>query len=166
MESKSFSNLSSTYKTLIRILNNDSEFQNIDENSTLQQLNALYLNVDSILKEQDLQIADINHLMENYTKQNDTIDKIKRISSLRNFLKLKTVLESSKWAKFVNETKTLYSMNTNDTNEVLLKLFQRYIGTWNTIDKFFIMNTNNIKIKQIIIIDPEDTDFIANYFNK
>ena len=89
MESKSFSNLSSTYKTLIRILNNDSEFQNIDENSTLQQLNALYLNVDSILKEQDLQIADINHLMENYTKQNDTIDKIKRISSLRNFLKLK-----------------------------------------------------------------------------
>ena len=75
-QSKSFSNLSSTYKTLIRILNNDSEFQNIDENSTLQQLNALYLNVDSILKEQDLQIADINHLMENYTKQNERISRI------------------------------------------------------------------------------------------
>lgn len=166
MESKSFSNLSSVYRTLIRNLNNDSDFQNIDEYSTLQQLNTVYLNVDSILKEQDLQIADINHLMENYTKQNDTVDKIKRISSLRNFLKLKTVMESTKWAKFINEIKTQYSLSIKDTNEVILKLFQQYIGTWNTIDKFFIMNSNNTKVKQIIIIDPEDTDFINNYFNK
>ena len=163
MESKSFTNLSSTYKTFLSNLNNIDEFNVIDENSTLQQLNILYTIVDNLLKDQDLQIADINHMMENYTKQNDIIDKIKRISSLRNFLKLKMVMESSKWIIFIKEIKRDYSLSSNDSNKAVLELFKQYIGTWNTIDKFFIMNSNNTKLKQIIMIDPEDGEFLNNY---
>lgn len=163
MESKSFSNLSSSYKEFISNLNNNSNFTDINENSTLQQLNTLYTIIDDLLKSQDLQIADINHIMENYTKQNDTIDKIKRISSLRNFLKLKLVMESSKWSKFIKEIKSQYSISSEQANDRLLALFKQYIGTWNTIDKFFIMNSNNTKIKQITIIDPEDSEFLNNF---
>jgi len=44
----------------------------------------------------------------------------------------------------------------------MLSLFKQYIGTWNTIDKFFIMNDNKTKLSKIVIIDPDDIEFLSS----
>ena len=46
-----------------------------------------------------------------------------------------------------------------EIEEVFIKLLNRYIGRWNSLDKFIIMNKKN-QINEIEIIDPEDYKYI------
>ena len=97
MESKTLHNLSSSYKSFLKNISENSSFKNINEDSTLSDVNKVYDIIDIMLKDEFLQIADINHMINNYEKNNDVINKIKQLSSLRNFLILNMVYKSSKW---------------------------------------------------------------------
>jgi hypothetical protein len=160
MESKTLCNLSSSYKNFLKKLNEEEEFNKINEDSNLLSVNKLYDTINTLLKDDCLQIADINHMMINYEKNNNIIDKIKKISSLRNYLIVTMAIKSSKWPLFIDKLKAEYKIDKKIAEKKMLNLFQKYIGTWNTIDKFFIMNENGTKIKKITIIDPDDIEFI------
>jgi hypothetical protein len=162
MESKTLHNLSSSYKSFLKNISENSSFKNINEDSTLSDVNKVYDIIDIMLKDEFLQIADINHMINNYEKNNDVINKIKQLSSLRNFLILNMVYKSSKWPLFIEKLMSDLKLDCKTTQKKMLSLFKQYIGTWNTIDKFFIMNDNKTKLSKIVIIDPDDIEFLSS----
>lgn len=162
MESKTLHNLSSSYKKFLSNTNSLPEFNNINEKSSLSAVNNVYNAIDIILKDVNLQIADINHMMTNYEKHNAIIDKIKQISSLRNYLIINLAIKHTTLKPIIVQLKKHHNICSKTAHDKILSLFQQYIGTWNTIDKYFIMNDTKTRIMKIDIIDPDDIEFLYN----
>ena len=161
MESISLSNLSTSYKTLLNNLDSNENFKNINEKSSLSDICKVHNIVDDMLMENELQIADINHMMNNYKKKHETIDQLKNIASRRNFLLIKQAISIDKWSSFEKKIIKDYNIEKSKVGKVILKLFNKYVKTWNSIDKFFDMD-KNCKIKKIQVIDPEDMEYLSS----
>lgn len=158
MESKSFVTLSNPYKMFLKDIETKINEFNINENSKLPQLELFYEETYKLLDKHELQISDINHMITNYNKDNNIINNLKKIISLRNYVIIKMAMNSSKWKDFIKEIKEKYKKSTKESINGVLKLFEIYIGTWNTINRFIKIKNNRISL--IEIIDPEDYDLL------
>jgi len=85
MESKKFSNLSSNYKKFLQECFNIFNNIELNNNLDLARLNIIHKSVETYLQPNDLQISDINHLIENYLKNNDQIVNLQKLVYLRNY---------------------------------------------------------------------------------
>lgn len=160
MESKKFSNLSSNYKKFLQECS--SIFNNIELNDNLDllDLNVLQKSIETYLQPNELQISDINHLIENYLKNNDQIVNLQKFVHLRNYKIIKILLRSSQWKEFIIKLKSKCNKtNTKNIENAFIKLLEKYLGTWNTIDKFIILDKKN-SIKTVEIVDPDDYEFL------
>jgi len=161
MESKKFVNLPKNYR---EYLENCNKIINIDINDLidLTLLNQLHKEIEYFLIKHDLQISDINHIIQNYDKENEIINKIKKLIYYRNFKLIKLILRSKIWQTFIINLKSKIDkeLTIKQIENGVVNLFQKYIGTWNTIDKYIKMKKN--EIKEIEIIDPEDYQYIIN----
>jgi hypothetical protein len=159
MESKTFVNLPSSYRSFLFNVDTILQVHEINETSTLKKINSFYTDVHNILGNYEMQVSDINHILINYTRSNDTIDKLKQIVSMRNYTVISLGMKSSKWTNFINDLKCKYDITTKTAENNALRLFNLYTNTWNTIDKLIIMQNN--KVRDIEIIDPEDFDYFC-----
>ena len=162
MESKKFVNLPKNYR---EYLYNCDKIINIDINDMIDliSLNNLHKEIENLLINYDLQISDINHFIQNYDKENEIINKIKKLIYYRNFNLIKLILRSSIWKNFIINIKSKIDrdLTIKQIENGVIKLFEKYIGTWNTIDKYIKIKKN--EIKEIEIIDPDDYKYIFNY---
>jgi hypothetical protein len=164
MEIKKFVNLSLNYKNFIIKCNDILSGLNIQfETSNFEILNNIYSLIETELTNYDLQISDINHLLENYNKDNEYIEQLKKLVYYRNFYLIKKLLrqETTIWKDFILKLKTKCVLKTDNQNiktknieKIFLNLLEKYIGTWNSLNNYIIINNN--KIKNIEIIDPDD----------
>jgi len=135
----------------------------------------IHKSVETCLQPNELQISDINHLVENYLKNNDQIINLQKLVHLRNYKIIQILLRSgddlhlpdgkrsNQWKDFIIKLKN----KSNETNiknieNAFIKLLEKYLGTWNTIDKFIILDKKN-SIKTVEIVDPDDYEFLIKY---
>jgi hypothetical protein len=160
MESKKFSNLSSNYKKFLQECFNIFNNIELNNNLDLARLNIIHKSVETYLQPNDLQISDINHLIENYLKNNDQIVNLQKLVYLRNYKIIQILLRSSEWKEFIIKLKNKCNeTNTKNVENSFIKLLEKYLGTWNTIDKFIILDKKN-SIKTVEIVDPDDYEFL------
>jgi hypothetical protein len=162
MESKKFSNLSLNYKNFLfkcsDIFNNIELTNNLD----LLKLNQIHKSIEDLLEIYELQISDINHLIENYIKQNEQINNLKKLVHIRNYKIISILLRSEQWKDFILKLKTkCENTNIKNVENGFIKLLEKYLGTWNTIDKFIILDKKN-NIKNVEIFDPDDYIYLFN----
>jgi len=162
MESKKFVNLTSNYKNFLLDCENIFKLVELNDSLSIEKLNELHMAINLCIQSNELQISDINHLIQNYSKPNDQVNNLKKFVYLRNYLIIKILLRSSKWKDFISKLKIkCNSTNTKDVENAFIKLLEKYLGIWNTIDKIINLDKrNNIKIVEII--DPDDYSFIFN----
>ena len=176
MESKKFSNLSSNYKKFLQECSNIFNNIELNDNLDLSHLNVLHKSIETCLQPNELQISDINHLIENYLKNNDQIVNLQKLVHLRNYKIIQILLrskqkcetssnlgegkQSNQWKDFIIKLKNKCSnTNTKNIENAFIKLLEKYLGTWNTIDKFIILDKKN-SIKIVEIVDPDDYEFL------
>ena len=169
MESKKFSNLSSNYKKFLQDCSNIFNNIELNDNLDLSHLNILHKSIETYLQPNELQISDINHLIENYLKNNDQIINLQKLVHLRNYKIIKILLrsgnsseskQSSQWKEFILKLKNKCNeTNVKNIENSFIKLLEKYLGTWNTIDKFIILDKRN-SIKTVEIVDPDDYEFL------
>jgi hypothetical protein len=166
MESKKFSNLSLNYKNfLLKCLD---VFNNVEltENLDLLKLNQIHKSIENLLEINELQISDINHLIENYLKSNDQIDNLKKLVHIRNYKIISVLLRSSQWKEFILKLKLkCENANIKNVENAFIKLLEKYLGTWNTIDKFIVLDKKN-NVKNVEIFDPDDYIYLFNILDK
>ena len=162
MESKKFSNLSSNYKKFLIECSNIFNNVELNDNLDLSQINLLHKSIEICLQSNELQVSDINHLIENYLKTNDQIINLQKLVHLRNYKIIALLLRSGQWKDFIIKLKNKCNeTNIKNIENAFLKLLEKYLGTWNTIDKFIILDKKN-SIKSVEIIDPDDYTFLIN----
>jgi hypothetical protein len=162
MESKKFSNLSSNYKKFLQECSNTFNNIELNDNLDLSHLNILHKSIETCLQPNELQISDINHLIENYLKNNDQIVNLQKLVHLRNYKIIQILLRSSdsQWKEFIIKLKSKCNQtNIKNIENAFIKLLEKYLGTWNTIDKFIILDKKN-SIKTVEIVDPDDYEFL------
>jgi hypothetical protein len=160
MESKKFSNLSSNYKKFLQECSNTFNNIELNDNLDLSRLNMIHKSIETCLQPNELQISDINHLIENYLKNNDQIVNLQKLVHLRNYKIIQILLRSGEWKDFIIKLKNKCSnTNTKNIENAFIKLLEKYLGTWNTIDKFIILDKKN-SIKTVEIVDPDDYEFL------
>ena len=159
---KKFVNLSIHYKNFLNKIN---DILVLSDNLSFYELDEIKKKVENNLEEFELQISDINHMMDNCEKPNFQIEKLKKLVYIRNYNYLKLILRSECWKDFIIKLRIKLQDKKNitikQTEKLFLNLLQKYMNTWNSVDKFGIMNKKN-QIKDIEIIDPEDYKFIIN----
>lgn len=160
MESKKFSNLSSNYKKFLQECSNIFNNIELNNNLDLSRLNMIHKSIETCLQPNELQISDINHLIENYLKNNDQIVNLQKLVHLRNYKIIQILLRSGEWKEFIIKFKNKCNeTNTKNVENAFIKLLEKYLGTWNTIDKFIILDKKN-SIKTVEIVDPDDYEFL------
>jgi hypothetical protein len=162
MESKKFVNLTSNYKNFLLDCENIFKLIELNDILSIEKLNDIYININLCIQSNELQISDINHLIQNYSKPNDQVNNLKKFVYLRNYLIIKILLRSSKWKDFISKLKIkCNNANTKNVENAFIKLLEKYLGMWNTIDKIINLDKRN-NIKMVEIIDPDDYSFIFN----
>lgn len=162
MESKKFVNLTNNYKKFLLECDNIFKEIELNDNLSIDKLNKLHKIINIAIQTNELQISDINHLLENYSKENTQVENLKKFVYLRNFLIIKILLRSEYFTDFIIKLKNKY--NNNNIKELengFIKLLEKYLGLWNTIEQIIILDKKN-NIKMIEIIDPDDYKFILN----
>ena len=162
MESKKFSNLSSNYKKFLQECSNIFNNIELNDNLDLSRLNMIHKSIETCLQPNELQISDINHLIENYLKNNDQIINLQKLVHLRNYKIIQILLRSSdsQWKEFIIKLKNKCNeTNIKNVENAFIKLLEKYLGTWNAIDKFIILDKKN-SIKTVEIVDPDDYEFL------
>jgi tRNA(Ser,Leu) C12 N-acetylase TAN1 len=174
MESKKFVNLSAEYKDFLSECSKINELEQLDsmnvssaKNKTqLKVLTDLHNQITKCIETKQLQISDINHLMLNYSKPNEQISQLKKLSYYRNYYIISSCLRTSQWKEFVGKIKTKIShAKLQEIEEAITKLLEKYIGTWDTVEKIIVMDKKGF-IKSIELVDPDDFEFIFNLLKK
>lgn len=163
MESKKFVNLSSGYKDFLSLCSKINGLNIIDGKTNLLALNSLHSQVEKCLSSFELQISDINHLILNYSKSNEQLDHLKKLVYYRNYYMITNCLRTDQWKEFISgiKSKTSNSVKTKQVENSVMKLLEKYMGTWDAIEKIIVIDKKGI-IKSIELIDPDDYEFIFN----
>jgi hypothetical protein len=164
---KKFSNLSSGYKNILSDIETViAPYRTviIDKSINLKKLIKLYDAINS-LADQDI---DLNSLINNYTKSNDTITCLLALVKIRNKIILKNCTDSSLWRsnlkELTNHFNTIFTDKCTETDveKALNYLFKKYathwVGYWTLIDI-----NKKYDVKKIHVFDLNDIDIMKKY---
>jgi len=166
MESKKFVNLPSEYKDFLANCEKITSLSQVDGKTPLSELCKIHTQVSKYLDQTTLQISDINHLVTNYSKPNAQIDQLKKLIYYRNYYFITNCIRTDQWKKFVKGIKTKNKdLKTKDIENATLKLLEKYMGSWDTVEKIIVIDKKN-SIKLIELVDPDDWEFIFNLLKK
>jgi len=166
MESKKFVNLPSGYKDFLSECEKITNLPQIDGKTSLYELSELYSKISKCLDENNLQISDINHLVTNYSKPNSQVDHLKKLIYYRNYYLITNCIRTDQWKELIKGIKTKnQELKTKDIENATLKLLEKYMGSWDTVEKIIVIDKKG-NIKSIEIVDPDDWDFIFNLVKK
>jgi hypothetical protein len=166
MESKKFVNLTSEYKNFLTDCEKITNLSQLDGKTSLNEIYGIYTQVAKYLDQTGLQISDINHLVTNYSKPNVQIDQLKKLIYYRNYYLILNCIRTDQWKEFIKGIKTNNKdLKTKDIENATLKLLEKYMGSWNTIEKIIVIDKKG-SIKSIELVDPDDWNFIFNLLKK
>ena len=166
MESKKFVNLPSEYKDFLSSCEKINNLSIIDGTTSLLILYTLHTQVEEKFSQANLQISDINHLLSNYSKQNDQVDKLKKLVYYRNYYLITNCIRTNQWKEFIKGIKIkLPEIKTKYIENAVLELLKKYMGTWDTIEKIIVSDKKG-SIKSIELIDHDDYEFIFSFLKK
>jgi hypothetical protein len=168
MESKKFFNLPSEYKDFLSNCEKITKLSLIDGKTSLDELCGIHIQISKCLDQNNLQISDINHLLSNYSKSNTQVENLKKLVYYRNYYLITNCIRTEQWKEFIKglKIKKLESeLKIKDIENACLELLEKYMGTWNTVEKIIVIDKKG-SIKSIEIIDPDDYNFIFNLLKK
>jgi hypothetical protein len=169
-----FMNLKKEYRDFLKKIAIDIRELDIDNNLTMEKcidVYKLYLNIyASVEKSDSLNINDINHIILNYSKEDNDVELLKKFIKIKNLYLIKKIIKSSQWESFIsklNEDINIDDIKINKKKKELLiskgvyKLLNSYIehfrGCWE------IAEFKDDKLKKLEIIEPEHNEFLINY---
>jgi hypothetical protein len=146
---------------------------NIDTDLTkdkCQLIYKLYNKIYKIIEESDkLNVNDINHIILNYSKEDEDVELFKKFIKIKNLYLIKLIIRSDQWNNYI--LKLIGDLNLDRSNNkieyivskgvyrLLMESVGQFRGCWEIADF-----TNN-KLKKIEIIEPEHFEFIKKYLN-
>jgi hypothetical protein len=126
---------------------------------------------DSIEKSVDLNINDINHIIINYTKNdNSYVELIKKFIQIKNIYIIKCVIKSNLFNTFISKYRSTLDFNDSELNKqiseylvskaiykLLMSFVNHFRGPWEIVD------FKDGKVLKINIIEPEHILMIEKY---
>lgn len=162
---KKFKNLNARYTKYLdevsKILNNFDE----KKEYSFQEINVIYELVSKINQENLIVEKDIDHLLKNYEKTNETISKLESIVKKRNKIIIKNLLVSELYKKFINKLAIDYKTSVKNIETIILELIKKYSMVWKCCWSFIEID-NKGYIKKIELFDINDINFIRNKIKK
>lgn len=175
MENK-FMNLKKEYKDFIEKISMKIKEINIDndlDKNECIKIYKLYLEINNIIEENNqININDINHIILNYNKENEDIKLFKKFIKIKNLYIIKRIIQSNLWNNLVDKTISKLNIKIDESNKknkyiiekgiynLLIKSSDLFKGCWE------IANIKDGKIINLEIFEPEDIDFLINYYKK
>ncbi len=177
-----FQKLKKEYREFVTSTAKQIKSLDIDNNLTKSKCVAIY-NLyneiyDSIEKSPDLNINDINHIIFNYTKNdNSDVELIKKFIQIKNIYIIKRVIKSNLWNTYVSKYHSMLDLNEtlNPTKsnkkvseylvskaiyKLLMSSVNHFRGPWEIVD------FKDNKVVKIDIVEPEHILMIENYIKE
>ena len=172
---KSFVNLPERYKNLLneilQILSKEN-INNMNYNSiSLKKLLSIKTDIDLLLPKFECDGYDINRLVNNYKKENNTIKLLKKFINLKNKNIALNAFKSKKWNKNIDNLIKNYQNIFNDEikfeimEKSFINLLQNYKNNWFGYWTLIKIDKKG-NIKNISIFDTEDIDKLLIYLCK
>jgi hypothetical protein len=168
-----FINLKKEYKDFLKKTCLNIKKLDIDNKLTEEKcinIYKLYLNIYSDVENSyDININDINHILLNYSKDDNDLELLKKFIKIKNLFLIKKIVSSDLWNQLINklveDIELDYKLYKKNKKELIAKgLYkllnlnnQHFRGCWE------IAVFKDDKLKKLDLIEPEHYEFLFNY---
>lgn len=170
-----FVNLKKEYRDFVLNLAQEIQQLNINDSITNKKcidVFKLFQKTSNSINNDQLGINanDINHIIENYNKENKDVDLIKRFIKIKNLYIIQQIVDSLQWKPFIyklidlpeftilkSKKKELKHLVEKGVYKLLISTVNQFNGCWE------IAEFKDNKLKKIEIIEPEHIKFIIDY---
>ena len=171
-----FQNLKKEYKEFIYKISDKIKDIQIEDNIDKKKcilIYKLYLEIYNLIEiSNDININDINHIINNYSKDNEYINIFKKFIKIKNLYVIKRIIQSNLWEEFINKTYSKLNIINYPMNDHIKYIIEK--GIYNLLSKsnnsfrgcWEIASFKDEKIIKLEIIDPCDITFLHSYIIK
>ena len=165
-----FIKLKKEYKDFIKEHANHIKKLSIDTNLTKEKCQSIYKLYNKIYKtietSDKLNVNDINHIILNYSKDDNDVELFRKFIKIKNLYQIKMIIRSDQWNTYVSKLITELNIKQSKNAEyvlskgvyrLLMESVDQFRGCWE------IAEFNNNKLKKIEIIEPEHFEFLKKY---
>lgn len=158
METKPILKLQQRHKDFLDTISRYTK--GVTKSTSDKDIRNIHAKITSLIaSNSEIQTADINNLIINYKKSNDTISALKLIAKKHNCIVLSHAYKTPEWRNFLIEFSRRVKLHPNNIKDGFHKLMLNYIYTWDTILHIIIINKKG-DVQNIQVIDPDDIEFI------
>ena len=172
---KKFVNLPSNYKNFLnsfsKKIDNKSILDIANQKINYDDICSIHDKIDKISKENGCTDYDINKMIRSYgkdNKENNKINLLKKIASIRNRYIVSNSANTKLWNKNLNDLKQKIKkidrnckVTDSDIEKAFVDLLTKYKYDWNGLWSIFNVNKTSNKVDRISVFDIEDFDFIV-----
>jgi hypothetical protein len=169
-----FINLKKEYRDFLRRTVERINRLNINENLTKQKCMDIYKLYQNIYNEietlPNLNVNDINHIIINYTGNDNDVRTLKKFIKIKNLYIIKKIVKSNLWEQYISKLKREIDLNDSNLNSKktdylvskgVYKLLNQYVdhfrGCWEIAD------FKDNKVRKIEIVEPDHFNFLKKY---
>jgi hypothetical protein len=169
-----FMNLKKEYRDFVKKSAQMINGININDDLTKEKcadIFKLYQEIYNMIEDdKKLNINDINHIITNYSREDNDVNILKKFIKIKNLYVIKKIIKSPLWDSYIKKISDEINLGDEKLNKKvtthivskgvyrLLNLsVEQFRGCWE------IAEFKDNKIKKIDIIDPEHYDFLIQY---
>ena len=156
---KKFKNLPSEYKIYLDIINDILKNFDSKKDYTFNEINLLYNSINDVNIKKLIVEKDIERLIKDYEKTNETIYKLRSVLRKRNKEIIRNVLKSEIYKNYINKLSIDYKKSFKEVDEAGIDLIKKYAMTWKCCWSFIEIDNIGV-IKKIELFDINDIKFI------
>ena len=120
-------------------------------------------------KSPDININDINHIILNYSKEDNDVELLKKFIKIKNLFLIKKIVNSELWSQLINklvdDINIDYKLHKIKKKELIAKGLYKLLNSNNEHFRgcWEIAEFKDDKLKKLDIIEPEHNEFLFNY---
>ena len=156
-KTEKFKHLTSQYKNYLSKV--DKILVNLkDDEEKFSELNKLYTKINELNTKSLILEKDIDDLFHNYTGNNETVQKMKKLLKKRNKIIVFNLLNSNQYKEYVKKLQTQYKVSLSRVEKALQMMIKKYSMTWKCCWSF-VEIADDGKIKKIELFDINDIEY-------
>lgn len=167
-------NLKKEYRDFVKKSSQLVKKINIDDQLTKEKcvdIFKLYQEIYSMIdSSSNLNINDINHILMNYSREDEDVETLKKFIKIKNLYVIKKIIKSNLWNPYVKKMCDEIDLgddkiNKKKTEHIVSKGIYRLLN--HSVEQFRgcweIAELKDDKVKKLDIIEPEHYEFLVSY---
>lgn len=169
-----FMNLKKEYRDFVKKSAQMIKKLNIEDDLTKEKCSeifGLYQEIYQMIEgDTKLNINDINHIIMNYSREDQDVETLKKFIKIKNLYIIKKIIKSNVWNPYIKKLCDEIDLgneklNKKKTEHIVSKGVYRLLNQ--TVDQFRgcweIAELKDDKVKKIEIVEPEHYEFLIGY---